>query len=60
MVSTPSRRSDASATSLMCVGPAVQHRRCAAVGVDVEAELGGDDDLVADRRQRLADELLVA
>ena len=27
--------------------------------VDIEGELGGDDDLIADRGQRLADELLV-
>jgi hypothetical protein len=30
-----------------------------AVGVDVEAELGGDDDLVADGREGFADELFV-
>ena len=28
-------------------------------GIDVEAELGGDDDTVAERTQRLADDLLV-
>ena len=49
-----------SATRLMCVGPAVQTRALLArVGVDVQAELGGDHHLVADRGERLADELLV-
>ena len=40
------------------VGAAV-HTDVAPLGVDVEAELGGDDDIVANRRQCLADELLV-
>lgn len=35
--------------------PAVQAVRA----VDLQAEFGGDDDLVADRRERLADQLLV-
>ena len=49
------RFSDASATCLMCSGrlfmPAAP-----AVGIDVEAELGGDHHSVADRPQRLADD----
>jgi hypothetical protein len=37
------------------LGPAVQSVRA----VDLEAELGGDGDLVADRREGLADQFLV-
>ena len=32
---------------------------CASSVIDVESELGGDDDLVAERSERLADEFLV-
>ena len=39
------------------LGPAVHAALASAV--DVDAELGGDDDFIADRRQRLADDLLV-
>ena len=42
------------------LGPAVGAAAArAGLKIDVEAELGGDDDLVADRRERLADEFLV-
>ena len=53
----PSRFSEASATAWMCSGPAVEPGLLAVL--DVEAELGGDHHLVADRRERLADQLLV-
>ena len=39
--------------------PAVEAALPARRGVDVEAELGGDHHLVAQRRKRLADQLLV-
>ena len=39
--------------------PAVQRRCCADSPVEVDAELGRDHDLVTERRQRLAHELLV-
>jgi hypothetical protein len=38
--------------------PAV-HAALAAFGIEVEAELRGDDDLVAERRQRLTEQFLV-
>ena len=41
------------------LGSAVHAAGLRAVLVEVEAELGGDDDLVAHRLERLADELLV-
>ena len=51
-------RSEASATCLMCSGRLFRPALLA-VGVEVEAELGGDHDLVADRGERLAHQLLV-
>ena len=41
------------------LGPAVHARQRARRGIDGEAELGGDHDLVAHRRERLADQLFV-
>ena len=58
MLSTLSRLSEPSATCLDVLGPAVQ-APLLPVRVDVEAELGGDHHLVAERGERLADELLV-
>ncbi len=43
----------------MCSGRLFRPRLRARRRIDVEAELGGDHDLVAERRQRLADEFLV-
>ena len=54
----PSRFSEASATSRMCSGR-LSRPACLPSRIDVEAELGGDHDLVAHRLQRLADDLLV-
>ena len=42
------------------LGPAVQAALPGRLRIELEAELGGDHDLVAERRERLADELLVA
>ncbi len=41
------------------LGPAAHRRRDARVGLDVKAELGCDHHLIADRRQRLAHQLLI-
>src|SRR5580693_2248992 len=41
------------------LGPAVHTDLLARLGIDLEAELGGDYDLVADRRQSLPDNLLI-
>ncbi len=40
-------------------GPAVHAALLAGLGIDREAELGGNLDLLANRRQRIADQLLV-
>jgi hypothetical protein len=40
-------------------GPAVQGPVSLGHAADIEAELGGDHDIVAERRQRLADQFLV-
>jgi hypothetical protein len=40
-------------------GPAIQADLLAGFGIDLEAELGGDRDLLAERRKRLADHLFV-
>ena len=58
MASILSRLSEASATCLDVLGPAVQ-ARAACRRVELEAELGGDHHLVAERRERFADQLLV-
>ena len=58
MVSTPSRLSDPSTACRMRSG-----RLDAAIfpglEINVEPEFGGDDDLVAERTQRFADDFLV-
>ena len=54
MRSVRRRFSDSSTTFLMCSG-----RLLRPPGFDVEAELGRDHDLVAERRERFADELFV-
>ena len=41
------------------LGPAVEAGLLLRLGIDVEAELRGDHHLVAERRQRLADHLLI-
>src|ERR1700677_1246357 len=41
------------------LGPAVHADLLARLGIDLEAELGGDYHLVADRRQSLPDNLLI-
>ena len=41
------------------LGPAVEARLLLRLGIDIEAELGGDHHLVAHRLQRLADHLLI-
>ena len=59
MVSIPSRLSEPStacADSLRAAGDAAVLAR---FGVDIEAELGRDHDLVAKRRKRFADDFLV-
>jgi hypothetical protein len=43
----------------MCSGRLSRPLQRAAVPVGREAELGGDDDLIAERRQRLADQFLI-
>ena len=46
--------------ALDVLGPAVGAAAArTGLKIDVKAELGGDDDLVANRRERLADEFLV-
>ena len=57
-MSTLSRLSEPSATSLMCSGR-LSSPPLLAVGVECEAELGGDHDLLAERGEGLADELFV-
>ena len=59
MVSIPSRLSEASATSLICAGRLLRPRCCACCRIDIEAEFGRDHDAFAERRQRLAHQLLV-
>ena len=59
MTSVLSRFSEASATSRDVLGPAVHADLLARLGIDLEAELGGDHHLVAHRRQRLADQFLI-
>ena len=58
MRSVLSRFSEASATCLMCSGRLFRPR-CAEFPAECVAELGGDHDLVAERREGFADELLV-
>ena len=41
------------------LGPAVDAAIFARLGIEVEAELGGDHDLIAERRERFADDFLV-
>ena len=41
------------------IGPAVDAAIFSGLEINVEAELGGDDDLVAERPQRFADDVLV-
>ena len=42
-----------------CARAGCRRRGCLPSRIEVEAELGGDHDLVAERRERLADQLLV-
>ena len=51
--------SEASATSLDVLRPAVEAALLAGLRIEIEAELGGDHHLSAERRQRFAHELLV-
>ena len=59
MVSTLSRLSEPSATSLMCSGRLSRPTARLPVRIELEAELGRDHDLVAEGRERFADELFV-
>ena len=59
MRSVPSRRNEPSAPRRMCSGRLSSSPVCLPSPSNVEAELRGDDDLVADRRERLTDDLLV-
>ena len=59
MVSTPSRLSDPSTAFRMRSGRLDDAPIFSCLEINVEAELGGDDDLVAERPQRFADDLLV-
>ena len=59
MTETPSRFSDASQTSRMCSGRLSRPACLLCLGIDVEAEFGGDHHPVAHRLQRLADHLLI-
>src|SRR6476659_2046863 len=59
MWSTPRRRKGSLDTGLDVLGTAGQPGLLAVV-VECEPELGGDDDLVADRRQGCTDDLFVA
>jgi hypothetical protein len=53
------RFSDASTTSFMCAGRLSSPRRSRVSRIDVEAELGGDHDPIAHRRERFAHKFLV-
>ena len=59
MASICRRLSEASATCLDVLGAAVEAAAGLAVRVEFEAELGGDDDLVAEGREGFADEFFV-
>ena len=59
MVSMPSRFERALDGLADTLGPAVRCRELLAVPVEVEAELGGDNDAVADVPKRFADYLLI-
>ena len=59
MTSIRSRFSEASATSLICSGRLLRPASGSPCRIEVEAELGGDHDLVAEGRERLADQVLV-
>jgi hypothetical protein len=54
-----SRFSEASATSLMSLPPAVQARRFAGLGIDAPAELCRDNDLITDRSESFTQQLFV-
>ena len=55
----PSRRSEPSTACADALGTAGDSAVLARLGIDVEAELGGDHDPVAHRPKRFADHLLV-
>ena len=59
MWSVRSRRRESSVDLADVLGTAVQPRDMPGPAIDVEAELGGDDHLVPERGQSLADDVLV-